>query len=45
MEETLARWGFKLTIRPIYGEPSSFLQSAIKEDKLKQIFLRVGGEE
>lgn len=31
----MTRWGFRLIIRPIYGEPQAFLSASIKADALQ----------
>ena len=33
-EDLAARWGFRLIIRPIYGEPSTIVQPSIKQDMM-----------
>ena len=34
VEDQILRWGFKLTIRPIFSEPSAFLAGSIKVNSL-----------
>jgi hypothetical protein len=45
-ESSANRWGFKIFLRPIYGEPNAFIKSKeMTNAKLLQIVNKIGGEE
>ncbi|CDW79829.1 hect domain and rcc1-like domain-containing protein [Stylonychia lemnae] len=44
-EDTQNRWGFKVIIRPIYGEPPYILTSSLKKEQLLGTYQRLGGED
>lgn len=44
-EDQANRWGFKLIIRPIFGEPPYFLTQSLKKEILAPAYQRMGGED
>eukprot|EP00347_Sterkiella_histriomuscorum_P020695 403336831 len=44
-EDSANRWGFKVLIRPIYGEPFYYLSQNLTKDMFTPVYNQIGGED
>jgi hypothetical protein len=43
-EESTLRWGFKVIIRPIFGEPQLLYKNAINKERYADLMRKMGNE-